>query len=408
MKNSTFQLEKTLELSFSYNENTKQKILNNKFNNFKQNIYKIFEISNEDLITFLIPKELNISIEEFYDKDTFNKFYVEIMKIEDKELLENSIFQLEKTLGLSFSYKNNKKQKILDKNFNNFKKNIYTLFNIPNDDLITFQIPADLNISIEEFYDNDTFNTFYEEITKIDDKELLKNSIIQLEKKEEGKKEDIKIGDIIDAYYYHIDNISKNITNDSLEREKVIFESQKIEENVNIEEHKNIVCSNCYKINFKGLRFICSECQNYNLCQECEDLKCKKLIRHNQNHIFIRINNPININIKKYNNIIKRNNQNLIVYLNKKEKKLNIPINIINNGENSLRNCYFRPIGFGQNYIGGKKITINENIERTEEIEIKIELNEILKPGEYFSNWRMFTENGIPFGKVFYLAIYAH
>ncbi len=34
MKNSIFQLEKTLELSFSYNENTKQKILNNKFNNF--------------------------------------------------------------------------------------------------------------------------------------------------------------------------------------------------------------------------------------------------------------------------------------------------------------------------------------------------------------------------------------
>ena len=154
MKNSIFQLEKTLELSFSYNENTKQKILNNKFNNFKQNIYKIFEISNEDLITFLIPKELNISIEEFYDKDTFNKFYVEIMKIEDKELLENSIFQLEKTLGLSFSYKNNKKQKILDKNFNNFKKNIYKLFDIPNDDLIIFQIPADLKISIDEFYDN--------------------------------------------------------------------------------------------------------------------------------------------------------------------------------------------------------------------------------------------------------------
>ena len=142
---------------------------------------------------------------------------------------------------------------------------------------------------------------------------------------------------------------------------------------MNTEEHKNIICSNCYKINFKGLTFICSECQNFNFCQECGGFKCKKLIRHNQNHIFIRINNPININIKNYNNIIKRNNQNLIVYLNKKEKKLNIPINIINNGENTLRNCYFRPIGFGQNYIGGNKITINENIERTEEIKIKIE-----------------------------------
>ncbi len=142
---------------------------------------------------------------------------------------------------------------------------------------------------------------------------------------------------------------------------------------MNTEEHKNIICSNCYKINFKGLKFIYSKFQNFNLCQECEDLKCNKLIKHNQNQIFIRINNPINTNIKNYNNIIKRNNQNLIVYLNKKEKKLNIPINIINNGENSLRNCYFRPIGFGQNYIGGNKITINENIERTEEIKIKIE-----------------------------------
>ncbi len=73
-----------------------------------------------------------------------------------------------------------------------------------------------------------------------------------------------------------------------------------------------------------------------------------------------------------------------------------------------MKNCYFRPVGFGENYIDGKKITINENIKRTEEIEVKIELNKIKKPGEYFSNWRMFTQEGIPFGKVFYLVIYAH
>ena len=191
-------------------------------------------------------------------------------------------------------------------------------------------------------------------------------------------------------------------------KKKKKFESKKIEEVVNDDEHKNIVCSNCYKINFKGLRFICSECQNFNLCQECEDLKIKKLIRHNQNHIFIRINDPININIKKYDNIIKRNNQNLIVDLNNKENNLIIPITIINNGEKSFKNCYFRPIGFGQNYIDGKKFTIKDNIQRTEEIEIKIQLKEILKPGEYNSNWRMFTEKGIPFGKVLYLTIYAH
>ncbi len=73
-----------------------------------------------------------------------------------------------------------------------------------------------------------------------------------------------------------------------------------------------------------------------------------------------------------------------------------------------MKNCYFRSIGFCQNYIGRKKITINENIERTEEIQIKIELNEILKSGEYFSNWRMFTEDDTPFGKVYHLIIYVH
>ena len=73
-----------------------------------------------------------------------------------------------------------------------------------------------------------------------------------------------------------------------------------------------------------------------------------------------------------------------------------------------MKNCYFRTVGYGENNIDGKKITINENIKRTEEIEVKIELNKIKKPGEYFSNWRMFTKEGIPFGKLFNLVIYAH
>ena len=110
------------------------------------------------------------------------------MKIEDKELLQNSTFQLEKTLELSFSYKKDIKQKILDKNFNNSKKNTHKLFDRPNDDLFIFQIPADLKISIDEFYDNEQFNIFYEEIINIENKELLKKAKIKLEKNEEGKK----------------------------------------------------------------------------------------------------------------------------------------------------------------------------------------------------------------------------
>ena len=409
VKNSNFILEKSVELSFNYKEDTKTKILENNFNLFKKNIYKLFNIPNDDIIIFNIQKELNLKISQFYDKKTFDLFHQGIMNIENKELLENSKIELENTLELSFSYKDNIKLKILENNFNDFKQSIYKIFEIPKNDLMTFNIPKELNIPIDEFSDNDSYNSFYEEIMKIEDKELVKNSNIILEKKISNKDSTkIKISDIINYHYPLIEKVSKQIKNTDLDKEKKIFESNKTDENFNEEEHKSIICSNCYKINFKGIRFICSECQNYNLCYECEDLKSKKLIRHNQNHIFIRINRPIDINIKKYDNIIKRNNQNLIVDLKNKEKKLIIPIDIINNGEESLKNCYFRPVGFGENYIDGKKITINENIKRTEEIEVKIELNKIKKPGEYFSNWRMFTQEGIPFGKVFYLVIYAH
>ena len=409
VKNSNFILEKSVELSFNYKEDTKTKILENNFNLFKKNIYKLFNIPNDDIIIFNIQKELNLKISQFYDKKTFDLFHQGIMDIENKELLENSKIELENTLELSFSYKDNIKLKILENNFNDFKQSIYKIFEIPKNDLMTFNIPKELNIPIDEFSDNDSYNSFYEEIMKIEDKELVKNSNIILEKKISNKDSTkIKISDIINYHYPLIEKVSKQIKNTDLDKEKKIFESNKTDENFNEEEHKSIICSNCYKINFKGIRFICSECQNYNLCYECEDLKSKKLIRHNQNHIFIRINRPIDINIKKYDNIIKRNNQNLIVDLKNKEKKLIIPIDIINNGEESLKNCYFRPVGFGENYIDGKKITINENIKRTEEIEVKIELNKIKKPGEYFSNWRMFTQEGIPFGKVFYLVIYAH
>ena len=44
------------------------------------------------------------------------------MKIENKELLKNSIFQLEKTLELLFSYNENTKQKILNNNLIILKK----------------------------------------------------------------------------------------------------------------------------------------------------------------------------------------------------------------------------------------------------------------------------------------------
>ena len=49
----------------------------------------------------------------FYDNDTFTSFYKEINKIEDQELVKNSNFILEKSVELSFNYKEDTKTKIL-------------------------------------------------------------------------------------------------------------------------------------------------------------------------------------------------------------------------------------------------------------------------------------------------------
>ena len=103
-------------------------------------------------------------------------YFIKIFNIKNKDLLKKSKIILKKKEVLSFSYKENLKQKILEQNFNTFKQNIYKLFDILNDDSIIFHISKELNIKIDEFYDKDTFNTFYEEIMKIENKELLKNS----------------------------------------------------------------------------------------------------------------------------------------------------------------------------------------------------------------------------------------
>lgn len=65
--------------------------------------------------------------------------------------------------------------------------------------------------------------------------------------------------------------------------------------------HTNIVCNNCMKNNISGIRYLCGNCNNYNLCQDC--IKYAEEI-HPTNHFFIRITDSNiwnQINNKNYN-----------------------------------------------------------------------------------------------------------
>ena len=141
---------------------------------------------------------------------------------------------------------------------------------------------------------------------------------------------------------------------------EIIMKSQigKKEENLNFStlkiEHKGIKCSQCFKEPIIGFRYKCSICDNYNLCEVCENnnaasgdhphdfIKIRKEEKNNNTTIIN--NNKIQINeqnndkeniINKINivNNINQNKDENIFQINEDNKKTNGYINNKNNGE---------------------------------------------------------------------------
>jgi hypothetical protein len=143
---------------------------------------------------------------------------------------------------------------------------------------------------------------------------------------------------------------------------KMKDELKKIEKIINKEIHENIICNNCFKNNIKGKRFVCAECNNYNLCQECEKIFYQKQI-HEREHTLIQVNKALNDkeeNIYKYNNIIGNSNQ---VF---KNVPLSFPIefSVANYGEEDLKDCYILPVRYGEEYLSCIPKKISESVKR--------------------------------------------
>jgi hypothetical protein len=80
--------------------------------------------------------------------------------------------------------------------------------------------------------------------------------------------------------------------------------------------HNGIKCEKCNKCPIQGIRYKCTICSNYNLCETCEELNSIEKF-HNQEHDFIRMRNEgKNIQIPNHNlndnyNILKNDDDNL-------------------------------------------------------------------------------------------------
>ena len=187
---------------------------------------------------------------------------------------------------------------------------------------------------------------------------------------------------------------SLNFSFESL-KEKILKDLEKINENKKI-ENKNVFCNNCFKQNFKGLRYICSECDNYNLCENCYNFYNSN--HYNKEHLFIRLNNPVDVNLELFNNQFTNNNQN---FYDVKTNSFDINLNIFNNGEENLCDCFITAIKFGEKYLKCEKLIIGENIKQNEQKDVQIKIKDFCcEKGIYKGLFRMFTKQGLPFGDI--------
>lgn len=171
--------------------------------------------------------------------------------------------------------------------------------------------------------------------------------------------------------------------------------------------HGNIVCNNCLNANFYGDRYMCCECDNVNLCENCWRKQ-----NHEKEHTFIKITKPILLELDEYNNSFVQNE----LFFKNEYGNFQIEIEIINVGEKDLMGCFILPIRYSKKYLGCLKKTITDEFKVGEKK--KINLNIILGEqdeniGEtdldsqkiYEGYFRMYTKEGLPFGEVLYVKI---
>ena len=206
--------------------------------------------------------------------------------------------------------------------------------------------------------------------------------------------------------------IEKELTEKYLENGKRSFIIKKIENNPSLKEefykelHSNIICKNCLDTYFGGARYMCSECDNFNICENC---KKNEKFNHKEEHFLIKFNNPVLVNIQKYNAIFFPNTQ---LIKRKNKEPFETTIEIIDMGENSLKGCFIIPIRFGKHYLGGIKTTIIDDSKKGEKIKVNLFIKfEDEEEEEYLLNfyegyYRLFSKEGIPFGDIFYIKLF--
>lgn len=334
-------------------------------------------------------------------------------KVVYKELEKTILFKGKIFEDETFFKYDSIKKKIFDKSKSN--KNVKNNIRVTEKDTFVLEIEGYEMPDLKYVWNSDTYNYFYDRI-KQNPVEKIKLSIVKVKKYPEWNPPEYGVilkDSLENAWNSTKEEIKKELTEKYLNDGKRIFIQEKKENDPNLRDelfnelHVNIICNNCLTCNFGGARYICCECDNFNLCEYCQE---NARVSHKLEHTFIRLNNPVILDIQKFNSIFCPNT--------KLEKHgyepFDIKVEIVNNGENDLQGCFLSPIRFGKNYLGCLKKTITDECKKGDKVSIDVLLKfedaeegqEEITPLDYYEGYfRLMTEEGIPFGDILYIKV---
>ena len=285
-----------------------------------------------------------------------------------------------------------------------------------SDDFILkfIDLPKDLPFPVESIWNNRIYNYLINSINSYNEKnqdKQIKNLKFHIEKvdklpKWDPPKYDIYLKNTLESTWKNEqDKIIEELTNFELNNGQTVFLRNNFSnsQNPDIEEIKNkgIICNLCLSSDFLGNRYVCLNCNNYNLCQECYNLG-----QHEQKHNFILFKKPTKeIDINKYD--CKLNVSNNIFF--NKFKPFEIDVMVGNTGLKTLENCFISYIMFNENHLWCEKCVLKSEVQKNDSVEIKLQINlpneNKDKIGIFEGQFRMFNSEGIPFGDILIIKV---
>ena len=178
--------------------------------------------------------------------------------------------------------------------------------------------------------------------------------------------------------------------------------------------HTGIKCSLCQKFPIVGIRYKCLQCKSYDLCEECEKTHGMK-----HGHLLLKLRNNKQINMLGKKEVKlkaqpKEKPQSKCINTNMRFNTMNnnnfiiIPVKLLNNGRtNWPLPCFFTCNDYISKVKGEsiKLLKIKGLPGETAEFNIKIDLSQINKTGDYTSVWSLRDQNGVQFGQKFIFII---